>query len=62
MGDWENNLNHYQEIVFYATGPKFGMCPQSSNKGKEPLWEGCVHSKLSLAVTILSTNLERNQS
>ena len=74
--NWEDNINHYQEMVFDAIGPKFGMCSQSNEfpnpkaqrfygllkAAKEPLWEGCVHSELSLAVRMLSIKSEENQS
>ena len=64
-------------MIFDVVEPKFGMCSQPSNEvsnvdgrrfyslleaAKEPLWEGCVHSELSLAVKILSIRSEGNQS
>ena len=30
--NWEDNVNRYQEMVFDAAGPEFGMCSQSSNE------------------------------
>ena len=73
--NWEDNVNRYQEMVFDATRPKFGMCSQPSNEvpnpearkfyslleaAKEPLWERYVHSELFLAVRMLSIKLEGN--
>ena len=64
-------------MVFDAAGSEFGMCSQPSNEvpnlkvwkfysfleaAKEPLWEGCGHLELSLAVRILSIKSEGNYS
>ena len=56
---WENNLSHYQGMIFYATSHEFGMSSQTLENVlnldderfyslleivNKPLWEGCVHS------------------
>ena len=74
---WEDNLCRYQEMIFHATGREFGMyskpLEEVPNPNDErfyslleavnrPLWEGCVHSQLSLVVRILSNKSEANQN
>ena len=34
--NWEDNVNHYQEMIFDAARPEFGMCSQS--KGLKVLY------------------------
>ena len=73
----EDNLNRYQGIIFYDVGYEFGMyskpleeVPNSDAERfysllevvNRPLWEGCVHSQLSLTARMLNNKSDANQS
>ena len=62
-------------MIFYAAGHEFGMYSEPSEEVfnleykkfynlleavNRPLWKGCVHSQLSLAVRMLSNKSEAN--
>ena len=74
---WEDNSRRYEEMIYDAVGPQIHADYEPSVEApnaeaekffsileavKAPLWEGCVHSELSLAVRMLAIKSEANQS
>ena len=73
----QNHSGRYEEMINDAVGPQnqadYEFSAEVPNAGAEnffsileavqaPLWEGCVHSELSLAVRMLAIKSEGNQS
>ncbi|XP_025670335.1 uncharacterized protein [Arachis hypogaea] len=74
---WEENFDRYHEMVVDALQPEFHMYMQPTveepnrdakrfydllDSVSKPLWENCIHSRLSLASRMLSIKSEGNQS
>ena len=75
---WEESSGRYQEMIYDVVGPEFRTFRDSEAEqepnvqaarfysllkaANKPLWDGCVHSELSLAVKMLSIKSEGNQS
>ncbi|XP_057718959.1 uncharacterized protein LOC130933375 isoform X2 [Arachis stenosperma] len=64
---WEDNSRRYHEMVFDSAGPEDPHVEAKNffdllEAAQKPLWEGCVHSQLSIAVRMLCIKAEGNQS
>ena len=72
--NWESNYDRYNEMIYDAIGASnienVEEEPNPEAKGfydlleaaAKPLWEGCVHSRLSCTVRMLSVKADANQT